>query len=33
MVPEEVGQLLAKYHGKFACALPIGAIHALTSAK
>ena len=31
--PEEVGQLLAKHHGKFACALPIGFIHALTSAK
>ena len=30
---EEVGQLFAKYHGKFACALPIGFIHALTSAK
>ena len=30
---EEVGQLLAKHHGKFACTLPIGFIHALTSAK
>ena len=30
---EEVGQLLAKHHGKFACALPIGFIYALTSAK
>ena len=30
---EEVGQLLAKHHGKFACPLPIGFIHALTSAK
>ena len=30
---EEVGQLLAKHHGEFACALPIGFIHALTSAK
>ena len=29
--PEEVGQLLAKHHGKFACALLIGFIHALTS--
>ena len=32
-VPEEVGQPLAKHHGKFACALLIGFIHALTSAK
>ena len=31
--PEEVGQLLAKHHGKFACVFPIGFIHALTSAK
>ena len=31
--PEEVGQLLAKHHGKFVCALLIGFIHALTSAK
>ena len=31
--PEEVGQLLAKHHGKFACAFPIGFIHALTSVK
>ena len=30
---EEVGQLLAKHHGKFACAFLIGFIHALTSAK
>ena len=33
ILAEEVGQLLAKHHGKFAYALPIGVIHALTSAK
>ena len=31
--PEEVGQLLAKHHGKFAYTLLIGFSHALTSAK
>ena len=30
---EEVGQLLAKHHGKFACPLLIGFIRALTSAQ
>ena len=30
---EEVGNQLAKHHGKFACALLIGFIHPLTSAK
>ena len=32
-VAEEVEQLLPKHYGTFACALPIGFIHALTSAK